>query len=256
MPIIQNATVLLGAVLLWSCDKTAVQDITGPVAASQIRFFHFGVNAPQVNFYANDAKLTAISSTNGTESTTGIGYGAVGAGGAYSAVEPGQYDLTGRIAATTDKDLVIARVTATVESGKRYSVYLSGLYDAGAKAAQGFLVEDPLPEPIDWSQAQVRFVHSIGNANAMTLYAKNTATQAEVAVGGPVAYRAAGAFTPLPPGSYDLGARYSGAAANAIARTGVAFAAGRVYTIGARGDITVTSTTAATRPFLDNTPNR
>jgi hypothetical protein len=71
-----------------------------------------------------------------------------------------------------------------------------------------------------------------------------------------VAYQAGGAFTALPAGVYDLFARESGATANKISRTAVSFVAGRVYTIGARGDITVVSTTATNRPFLDNTANR
>ena len=41
-----------------------------------------------------------------------------------------------------------------------------------------------------------------------------------------------------------------------VTRTGVSFLGGRIYTIGARGDITVTSTTATNRPILDNTANR
>jgi hypothetical protein len=36
----------------------------------------------------------------------------------------------------------------------------------------------------------------------------------------------------------------------------VSFSPGRVYTITARGDMTVTSSTATTRPQLDNTANR
>jgi hypothetical protein len=57
-------------------------------------------------------------------------------------------------------------------------------------------------------------------------------------------------------GIYDLSTRAAGSSTNIIVRTAVGFSTGRVYTIGARGDITVTSTTAATRPQLDNTLNR
>jgi hypothetical protein len=35
----------------------------------------------------------------------------------------------------------------------------------------------------------------------------------------------------------------------------VTFIGGHIYTVGARGDITITSTTATNRPFLDNTTN-
>jgi hypothetical protein len=78
----------------------------------------------------------------------------------------------------------------------------------------------------------------------------------EVPVGGAVAYKSGGAFTALPNAVYDLSTRYVGSTTNVITRTAVSFSAGKVYTIGARGDITVVSTTLATRPQLDNTANR
>jgi hypothetical protein len=259
------------AVLLAACnyEKNAVQDITAPDPGSRIRFFNFGVNAPAVNFYANDTKVTAISSTScatppppaactttGIESTAGTAYGGVGFAGLYSALAPGQYAFTGRIAAATDKDLSISSVTTTLENGKYYSFYQSGFYDGTAKTAEAFVVEDAFPATIDYSVAYVRFVNAISNSSPMTLYARNTTTTTETAVGGLVAYKAAGAFTALPNATYDLITRVEGSSANAITRTAVSFVAGRVYTIGARGDMTVVSTTAANRPFLDNTTNR
>jgi len=248
--------VVLCAAALSSCDKSAVRDITGPFAASRIKFFNFGVNAPAVNFYANDAKMTAVLTATGTEATTGTAYGSAGSAGFYSAIAPGAYVLSGKIAAATDKDLIISKVNATIVDGKSYSFYMSGFYNATAKTVDGFVVEDPYDATIDFSQAYVRFVNAISNANPMTLYAKNTTTGVEAAVGTAVAYQAAGSFTALPGGVYDLSTRYAGVTTNAISRTAVSFSAGRVYTIGARGDITVTSTTATNRPFLDNTANR
>src|SRR5437667_7098161 len=115
---------LVFAGLLSACGKKEVQDITGPFPNSRVRFFNFGVNAPGVNFYANDTKMTAVQSTTGTESTTGIAYGGVGAGGDYSAIAPGQYAVARKIAAATDKDLVVSSVNATVEHGKTYSFYM------------------------------------------------------------------------------------------------------------------------------------
>lgn len=249
------AAALLAATLT-GCDKDAVQPLTGPVAGSYVKFFNFGVNAPSVNFYANDQKVTAVQSTTGTESTLGVAYGAVGVGGFYSALEPGQYALTGRISATTDKDLVISTVNTTLEDGKKYSFYMSGFYNTTTKTVEGFVVEDAFSAEMDYSVAQVRFVNAISNANPMTLYLKNTVTSAEVAAGGVVAYKSGGSFASVPPGVYDLSTRFAGQTTNAIARTGVSFSGGRVYTITARGDITVTSTTATNRPFLDNTTNR
>ncbi len=248
---------LLCAGLLSSCGKDAVQRlVNAPLAASRIRFFNFGVNAPGVNFYANTTKMTAITSGTGTESTIGIAYGGVGAGGAYSAIDPGQYTLTGRIAAATDKDLPISTVTTTIADGKYYSYYMSGFYNSTAKTVDGFVVEDPVVAPTDFTLATVRFVHAISNANPMTLYAADTVAKKVFVVGGEVAYKSAGAFTTLPAGVYQLSTRYTGLSTNAIVKPDVSFLGGRVYTVTARGDITVTSSTATNRPFLDVTANR
>jgi hypothetical protein len=242
--------------VLASCGTKQVQDITGPIASARIKFFHFGVNAPGVNFYANSTKMTAISSTSGSESTTGTVYGGAGSGGFYASIAPGQYALTGKIAAATDKDLAISTVNATIADGKRYSFYLSGAYDPAAKTVDGFVVEDPFDAAFNYTVATVRFVHAIYNANPLILYATNTATGAEVPVGGAVAYKSAGTFTTLPPGVYNLSARYAGSTTNTITLNAVSFNTGSVYTIGARGDITVTSTTAANRPLMSNVANR
>lgn len=247
---------LLTVVALAACDENAVQNIAGPPAGARVKFFNFGVNAPSVNFYANDTKMTAISSATGVESTLGVGYGSVGSGGFYGAIEPGVYDFKGKISATVDKDLVIATVNSTVADGKAYSIYLSGFYNTTTKVSDGFIVEDNIPAAFDYTQAYVRFVHAISNANPLTLDATNTVTAAVVPIGTEVAYKGATAFVAVPAGVYNLATRYSGAGTNAPVRTGVSFVAGRVYTIGARGDITVVSTTLTNRPFLDNTANR
>jgi hypothetical protein len=270
----QSLAVLLCAAVVAACnyEKNTVQDITAPDPGSRIRFFNFGVNAPGVNFYANDTKVTPVSATGcalpplpdactttGLEATTGVGYGGVRLAGFYSALAPGQYTFTGRIAATVDKDLPISSVATTLDNGKYYSFYQSGFYNTTTKTVEAFVVEDPLPPTIDFSVASVRFVNAISNANPMTLYAKNTTTGTEVAVGAEQAYKGAGAFASLPAGVYDLSTRYAGSATNVITRPAVSFSPGRVYTITARGDITVAPSTACAstnRTCLDNTTNR
>jgi hypothetical protein len=271
----KSIAALLSVAVLASCDyeKNAVQDITGVAPAAKVRFFNFSVGAPSVNFYANDAKLTATLTavcsgatvsdtckTTGSESTTGVVYGNVGSGGLYAGIEPGQYTLTGRIAATTDKDLTISSIATNIESGKNYSYYMSGFYNSTAKTTDAFLVEDPFPAEIDWTAADVRFVHAISNANPMTLYARQVESGVEYVIGGEVAYKGASGFTKLPNGSYTLRTSYTGAATNAMSRAAVSFAAGSVYTITARGDIltapTTTGCATTNRTCLDYTANR
>jgi hypothetical protein len=259
-------TGLLSAALLTACGDNAVQKITTTLPGSAIRFYNFGVCGttqttttscmPGVNFYANDTKVTATSSTTGAESSTGTVYGGVGNGTFYSGIEPGQYTISGRIsAAGADKDAPVSNTPVTLVDGKSYSFYLSGFYNTTTKTVDSFIVEDDIPD-VDFNTTYVRFVNAISNANPMTLYATNTTSATETAIGAETAYKAAGGFVSIPGGTYDLSTRYTGTTTNAITRTGVAFLPGKVYTISARGDITITSTTAINRPFLDNTANR
>lgn len=250
--------IFMAAALMGACDKDAAQEdnIFEPAEGSaQIKFFHFGVNGPGVNFYLNNDKVTGVVSTTGAEATTGTAFTAAAAGGFYTAHDPGQYSVSGRIAAATDKNLPISTLGATLEANKSYSYYLSGIYNTTAKTQESFIVEDVLPA-MNFQVACVRFVNAISNSQPMALYIKETTTLVESKLGSEVAYKSAGAFVCGPPGIYDLNTRTAGSTANAITRTGVTFAAGRVYTIAARGDMTVTSTTATNRPFLDNTANR
>lgn len=255
-----SALGVLGTVVLVSCEKDAVQVLPEEsLPAAQIKFFNFGVNAPAVNFYANDTKMTAIFTTDTIESVTGVAYGSAGNGGLYLGLAPGTYTLTGRITAATDKGLVIDTLSATIADGTSYSFYLSGLYDGTAKKVDAFLVEDPLPAQWDWSGASVRLVNAIYNSKPLTLYVKNvdtTVTKDSIVVGGEVSYKGAGAFTAVPNGVYNLITRYTGSNTSIISRTNVSFVAGHMYTITARGDTTVKSSTATNRPFLDNTANR
>lgn len=269
---IRLMTALLGAAVLTACSKDGVQSIAGPTAGAYIKFHNFGVNAPAVNFYANDAKVTAVSSTSctpvatppnpacaaaGIEATTGTAYGAVGNGGLYSSLTPAQYAFSGRIiSATTDNGLSVAKLSSALTAGKYYSLFTSGFYDANAKTMDAFIVEDPIPADIDFTKSTVRFVNASSNSNAMTLYAKNTATGDSVVIGSAIAYKNASAFVAVPGAPYDLTVRYAGSNTAVIALSGVSLSLGRVYTVSARGDMTVVSTTAATRPQLAATANR
>jgi len=275
MRIHRSLVALLGVAALAACGDKAERSIDAPVpTTSAIRFFNFGVNAPAVQFYADDQKITAATSascqaaknppvtatdslclTVGIQSTGGVAYGQVSSGSLYNGMDAGQYTFNGRIMTANGPTTTISSVPAKLESGKFYSYYQSGFYNTTTKTTDAFVVEDVLPTTIDWNNTLVRFVNTISNSQPMTLFAINTTTKSETALGSTVAYKAAGAFTTLAPGIYDLQARTAGGTV-AITRTNVQFLAGHVYTISSRGDMTVTSTTAANRPFLDNTANQ
>ena len=252
--------VLLGALVLAACTKDAIQldDITAPLSGARVKFFNFGINAPQVNFYANTNKISAIPSVTGLESTVGVAYGAAAAGNLYTGIAAGDYSFSGRISATVDKDLPVSTIPATIVSGKAYSVYMAGVYDAAAKRVDGFVVEDQFPDTFDFTQALVRFVNASPNAQPMQLFLSNTTAATETAVGAvATAFKGAGSFTAAPQGAYDVILRLPGSPTNVVTRTNVSFLAGRVYTITLRGDMTLSPTgTLVTRPFLDNSLNR
>ena len=253
-----TGALLLGATALAGCGDDAVQSITGTLPGARVKFFNFGVGAPGVNFYANDQKMTAIQSTTGAESTTGTNPGQAGAAGLYTGITPGQYTLSGRIAAATDKDLPISNVSATLADGKAYSYYISGIYNTATKQADAFIVEDPLPPEVsDFSVAQVRLVNAVSNASAPLSVTLTIESGSPVALGGAVAYKAAGAFAPVPNGVYTITVTPQGSTTPLVTRTGVNLVGGRVYTLGVRGDATLPSTgTSAHRPQIDFTPNR
>lgn len=254
------AALVFGATALAACGTSGQQDITGPAPTARVLFFNFGVGSPGVNFFANDTKLTAVASATGTENPIGTNYGGVAAGGYYTGIAPGQYTLSGRLSDTTaaNHNVVISSVNTTIADGKSYSYYQSGLYDATAKKVDAFVVEDPIPATLDYSVANVRFVNAIYNSNPGTLtVTANDSTKKSVTVGGAVAYKAASAYVAVPPGTYNLSVVGLGSAA--VTRTGssaVALSGGRYYTITAKGDMTVTSSKAATYPGLDYTANR
>ena len=259
---------VIAALVVAACgEKDAAQHISAPTAGSAVKFFNFGVNDPAVNFYANDQKISAVSSatcsssvngttkdstclTTGIETTKGTGYGAnASTAGVYYSVTPGSYTLSGRIPATTN---AISNTPATLENGKFYSYYLSGIYDTTSKTVEGFVVEDPLPDTSS-TAAYVRFVNAISNSQPMTLYLTD-AKGVEAHLGSDVAYKGASTFAAISPGAYNLSARPFGATTSVATATGVSFSAGRVYTVTAYGDVNATS--GANKPTLDNTLNR
>lgn len=265
---------LFGAAALVACGEKAERNIAAPVIEpSNIRFFNFSVNSPTVQFFANDKQVTATNTANcngaknppvtatdstclltGIQTATGISYGSVAAGGLYTGIDAGQYTLTGRQMSASGPTTTISTVPATIDAGKSYSYYQSGFYNSTTKTTDAFVVEDPLPATIDWSKSLVRFVNAVGNSVPMTLVVQDTLGNATT-IGGSTAYKSAGTFTAVTPAPYDLHARDAGGT-DKIVRTFVTLMPGHVYTITARGDMTVTSATATNRPYLDVTANQ
>ena len=260
------------AALLSSCkifDETAVFDIDNPAltASTRVKFHNFSSGSVGVDFYANNAKMTAVSTTRcspvlpnviaaadtaacraaGIEVTTGTVYGNAGSGGLYLNITPGAATLASKIAGT---QTVVSTVNATLAEGKFYSFIMSGLYTAGT--AEAFVIEDPIPTAIDFTVAHIRLVNAVPNGTGdLTLFTSPTTTATYTASGTAVAYKAAGGYVTIPEGVYDIAVRYTGSSTNVIARTALTFVGGRVYTLTSRG-----STATATTLGIDFTQNQ
>lgn len=251
-----------------ACEKNGLPEIAGPqTGGAAVKFFNFSVGAPSVNFYVNNNKVTGVSSLGcylltdanreqclgaGSESTTGVAYGGAGNGtnAWYSDVATGSVAIAGKVTATTDYGRAIANLQSTVASGKFYTYYLSGIYDAVNKTTDAFIVEDVMPTQ-DFTKANVRFVNASATTQPLILYAKDRVTGSETPLGGAVAYKSAGAFVAVPSNaSYDLSARVAGSSTSVFTRTSVSWSSGGAYTITARGNTASSSTMA-----LDNTRN-
>lgn len=252
---------VLGAAALAACGSNGQTDITAPAPSAKVLFFNEALGSPGVNFFSDSTKLTATSTAAGKPSPIGTAFSQVAAGGFYTGIGSGQHTVSARLSDTTAANLNVmtSSVNTTVADGKSYSYYQVGVYNATAKMADAFFVEDPIPATWDYTVANVRLVNAIYNANPGTLTITNADTSIHptpppVVIGGAIAYKTAGAFVAVLPGSYNVSV--AGLGATPVTRGNVALTAGRYFTITARGDMTVTSSTATTHPTLDLQPNR
>jgi Domain of unknown function (DUF4397) len=249
---IRALAVLLSAGALAACEKNAVQEISSPTSGAFVRFQNYGVNVPGVNFYANDLKLTAVSSTSctppvdarctttGIESTTGVAFRALANGGNYAQVAPGQYTLSSRIAAATDNGLPVSSVATTLENGKFYSYFVSGIYNATTKKSDAFVIEDALPTSFDYTKAYIRIVNASSNAPTISATTKLQGSTDVVNVASNLAYKAASPIVTLTPGLTDITVTLGG---TSTTFTGISLSGGHVSTLVLNGDATATGTT-------------
>lgn len=248
------AALVLSAAALAACGSSAQTDITAPTTGAKVLFFNEALGSPGVNFFSDTTKLTATLSSTGALSPVGTAYSQVAAGGYYTQTSSGQHTLAARLSDTTAANLnaLISSVSTTLGDGNWYSYYQVGPYDAVNKKADAFVVQDAIPATWDYTVANVRFVNAIYNSTPGTLTVTDTTGKA-TAIGGAVAYKTAGAFVPVPVGSYTISVSGLGATP---ATKSFALAGGRYYTVTARGDVTVTSSKSTNFPTLDVQANR
>ncbi len=246
---------ILSAFFFSSCEKTAVQQIDAPPSGAFVRAYNFAVSGPSINFYIDNTKISATTSATGVEANTGVAYAGIFPANNSYLVQPtvGNVNFITKLPSTvaTDGGRVIASIPATVEKGKYYSFFTSGIYNATAKTTDGFVLEDVIPA-IDTGFAYVRFVNTISNTTTgFNMTGVHTVTNEQVAFAGVTPYKGATAFLKVPGGVYNLTSVSTGSTTYTITRNAVSFAKGFVYTIATRGNVTVAGNTG-----LDLTRNR
>jgi hypothetical protein len=199
-------TLLFGAAMLIGCNDSTP---TMPVQNNaQVNVIHASPNAPGVDLYVDNAKV-------GTNLLFPAATG-------YLPVSSGTRNVKVRVTGTTT---TVIEANLSLQTNSYYSVFA---IDSVSKISALVLV-DTLTTPAT-GKAHVRFVHLSPNAPAV-----------DVAVtGGPVvwsnkAFKGATSFLPLDAGTYNLEVRIAGTGTVALPLPGITLAAGKSYTVFARG---------------------
>lgn len=239
-----------------SCDKSAFQVIDAPPTGPNFRVYNFAVSGPQINVYVNDVKVSAIGSTTGKESASGIAaYGIFPGTNSYVNIKNnGNITIKAMtpVNATTNPGVVTTTATSNFENGKFYSFFTTGVYNTTDKTTSSFVVEDVLPA-IDINFAYLRVVNTVANAaNGFDLKLTNKATGEVIVISTAIPFQSASQFVKIPDGIYNIAATSVNTPTNyVINRLDLTVAKGLVYTLAPRGSATTTSTLA-----IDMTRNR
>lgn len=201
------AITALGLFSLTSCDKDS--DTVSTVNYANVSVTHASPNAPGVDLLINDQKIntSALLYPN----TTG-----------YLQVEAKSNNIKVNVSGTSTS---VINADVLFEKDKNYSIFA---VDSVAKIAPLVLTDD-LTAPAT-GKAHVRFVHLSPNAPAVDV----------ALVGGAVvfpnqAFKGFTAFAPLDAGTYNLEVRVAGTSTVALTLPPITLAAGKIYTVFAKG---------------------
>lgn len=247
--LIKSFAVLATGFMLGSCEENAIEDFNEPAKAGAfIKFAHAAPAAPAVNFYLDNAKISAVAaSSSGKEQ--GLGYGSNSifpTSYGYANVEAGNHTLQAidTVSAGGSADM-IANAAVSLGEGSRYTAFLIG----APGAYETYVVEDKLPEE-NYTKSHIRFVNLIQNAPSdfdVTVVRKATTVDPEVrtTLGTDIVTKGKTDYVAMDPqGSFTVEFATTGATGEAITIKSSSFSpiAGRAYTIILRGDYTGATT--------------
>jgi hypothetical protein len=233
--------------LLSSCEENAIIEQTEYVTSgANIRFSVAAQDAPMVNFYLNDQKVTAKSPVNGRE------VGLVWSSALTSAMHPSSYgyvnvpagnytlaaiDTTTVPGTTNLKMNKVLSTSVQLEDKKNYTSYLVGQ----AGNYEVLTVKDDIP-PYDFSKSYIRFVNVMAGApGKFTIKAKGTDPVTDtVVVASMVPYKGESGYVSITPGTYNIAVFLEGKSAAYTTWTAGVILPGRTYTFFTRGNYVAT----------------
>jgi hypothetical protein len=199
---------LVSALALSSCDNSATGNPFAPTLKARIMAVHASPNAPAVDLLVDNVVAgTGLAFPGNT---------------AYLNVNAGTRNLKINVTGTST---TVINADLPVAAGSSYTVFAA---DSVSKIAPVVLTDD-LTAPAS-GKAHVRFVHLSPNAPAV-----------DVAVtSGPVlfankSFKGYSAFTPVDAGTYNLEVRLAGTSTVVLPLPGITLAAGKIYTVFAKG---------------------
>lgn len=201
----------LAALVTTSAVLTGCKDDDNPAApapAARILVAHASPDAPQVDLLVdNVVKGSGLAYPNST---------------GYLSVTPGSRNIKVNVAGTST---TVINATLDLLNGSNSTVFA---VDSVSKISAVVLTDD-LTAPAA-GKAHVRFVHLSPNAPAVDVGVTGGGV-----VFGNRTFKQSTAFTPLDAGTYNLEVRLAGTSTVVLPLPGVALAAGKIYTVFAKG---------------------
>lgn len=197
-----------------------------PTATARVMAVHASPDAPGVDLLVDNVKVnsTPLTFPNNT---------------AYLTVNAGLRNVKVNVAGTST---TVINADLPVAANAVYSVFAT---DSVAGLTPIVLI-DTLTTPAT-GNAHVRFIHLSPNAPAVDI-----ALQGGAVVFANKAFQQYTAFTPLPAGTYNLEVRLAGTSTVVLPLPGVALAAGKIYTVWAKGFVGGTGTQALGAQIIAN----
>jgi hypothetical protein len=210
--------------ILSSCDKND-DEIT---ATAKLSATHASPGSPAVDIYVDGAKVTTTQLSY--PGTTGV------AGNPYLDVNAGVRNIK----VSPNGTLNVIDANLSLDANKVYSVFAYDVLGTGT-SLKALLLTDDLTAPAA-GKAHIRFIHLAPGAPAVDIeLAKTGSASINLTnipyVGASPNAAVLSAFTPVDAGAYTVNVRATGTTAVVLSAP-LTFAAGKIYTVYARGLIT------------------